>query len=156
MVPDAVDRQILDLLRGNARLPVSEIARAVNLSPAPVSRRIERLEATGVIRGYTALIDEQKSGGLEAFTEIRLTGSTETGELATMVRDVPEVAEFFTIAGDPDALLRIRVDDADHLQRVVNALRRTGKVAGTKTLIVMYGWNRLAAATERSERQGTA
>lgn len=145
MVPDAVDRQILDLLRGNARLPVSEIARAVNLSPAPVSRRIERLEATGVIRGYTALIDEQKSGGLEAFTEIRLTGSTETGELATMVRDVPEVAEFFTIAGDPDALLRIRVDDADHLQRVVNALRRTGKVAGTKTLIVMYGWNRLAA-----------
>ena len=143
-IPDAVDRQILGLLRRNARLPVSEIARAVNLSPAPVSRRIERLEAAGVIRGYTALIDDQKTGGLEAFTEIRLTGSTETGELAAMVRDVPEVAEFFTIAGDPDALLRIRVDDADHLQRVVNALRRTGKVAGTKTLIVMYGWNRLA------------
>lgn len=139
---DPVDRQILEILRRNARTPVSEVARAVRLSAAPVSRRIERLEQTGVIRGYTALVDDQQSGRLEAFTEVRLTGSTQTGELADIVRDVPEVEEFFTIAGDPDALVRIRVDDVDHLQRVVNAMRATGKVAGTKTLIVMYRWSR--------------
>ena len=139
---DPVDRQILEILRRNARTPVSEVARAVRLSAAPVSRRIERLEQTGVIRGYTALVDDQQSGRLEAFTEVRLTGSTQTGELADIVCDVPEVEEFFTIAGDPDALVRIRVDDVDHLQRVVNAMRATGKVAGTKTLIVMYRWSR--------------
>lgn len=139
---DQVDRQILEILRRNARTPISEVARAVRLSAAPVSRRIDRLEQAGVIRGYTAVIDDQQSGHLEAFTEIRLTGSTQTPELADIVRDVAEVEEFFTIAGDPDALVRIRVDDVDHLQRVVNAMRATGKVAGTKTLIVMYRWSR--------------
>lgn len=44
--------------------------------------------------------------------------------------------------GDPDVLVRLRVRDVDHLQRVVNAIRRTGKVTGTKTLIVMYDWTR--------------
>jgi len=139
---DAIDRQIIQVLRTHARTPVSEIARAVGLSAAPTARRIERLERAGVIRGYVALIDDQQSGDLEAFTEIRLAGSTDSDELAEITRSVPEVKEFFTIAGDPDALLRIRVEDVDHLQRVVNAMRRTGKVAGTKTLIVMSTWAR--------------
>jgi Lrp/AsnC family leucine-responsive transcriptional regulator len=146
--PDSVDRQIIEILRRDARTPVSEIARRVQLSPAPVTRRIERLEQRGVIRGYTAIIDDQKSGSLEAFTEIRLSGDTETGELAEIVKNLPEVQDFFTIAGDPDALVRIRVDDVDHLQRVVNAMRRTGKVTGTKTLIVMYKWSRLSPEDE--------
>lgn len=139
---DAVDRQIIEILRRDGRTAINEIARAVSLSPAPVSRRIERLERTGVIRGYTAIIDDQRSGSLEAFTEIRLTGPTETGELSEIVKGLPEIDEFYTIAGDPDALVRIRVDDVDHLQRVVNKMRRTGKVTATKTLIVLHSWTR--------------
>jgi len=139
---DSIDRQILAELRRNGRASVADIARDVGLSPAPVSRRIERMEAAGVIRGYTAIVDDRFTGSLEAFTEVRLTGNTETGELRDLVSQVPEVQEFFTIAGDPDALVRIRVDDVDHLQRVVNALRRTGKLTGTKTLIVMKAWRR--------------
>jgi Lrp/AsnC family leucine-responsive transcriptional regulator len=50
---------------------------------------------------------------------------------------VPEAQQYFTIAGDPDALIHFRVRDVDDPQRVVNGKRRTGKVAGTKTLIVM-------------------
>lgn len=76
----------------------------VGISPAPVSRRIERLERAGVISGCSAIIDEQLAGRLEAFTEIRLAGSTETGELAEIVKKLPEVEAFYTIAGDPDAL----------------------------------------------------
>lgn len=151
---DRIDRAILGALRRNGRASVADIAREVGLSPAPVSRRIERLEAGRVIRGYTALIDDQHTGSLEAFTEIRLAGGIETGELGLLVEQIPEVQQFFTIAGDPDALVRIRVDDVDHLQRVVNALRRTGKLAGTKTLIVMHTWNRAdgADAAETDER----
>jgi Lrp/AsnC family leucine-responsive transcriptional regulator len=145
---DQVDHQILDILRRDARAPISDIARAVSLSSAPVTRRIQRLERLGVIRGYVALIDDQLSGNLEAFTEIRLNGATETGELAQILKEIPEVQDFFTIAGDPDALVRIRVDDVDHLQRVVNAMRRTGKLTGTKTLIVMYQWSRLDSTLE--------
>lgn len=148
---DDIDRQIVDLLRADGRAPVAEIARTVGLSPAPVSRRMERLEQSGVIRGYTALLDDRLTGSLEAFTEVRLTGGTETGELGEILRDVPEVQEFFTIAGDPDALVRIRVDDVDHLQRVVNAMRRTGKLTGTKTLIVMHTWNRAQHVEPRTD-----
>jgi len=139
---DVVDQQILSVLMTNARTPVSEIARQVNLSPAPVARRIDRLERDGVIKGYVAVVDPVLSGHLEAFTEIRLNGDTDTSELSDIVREVPEIRQFFTIAGDPDAVVRIVVSDVDHLQRVVNALRRTGKITGTKTLIVMKSWDR--------------
>jgi Lrp/AsnC family transcriptional regulator, leucine-responsive regulatory protein len=139
---DDIDRQLLDLLRRSARMPISDLARAVNLSPAPVSRRIDRLERTGVIRGYVTVIDDQAAGDLYAFTEIRLTGETETGVLEQLLREMDEVQNFFTVAGDPDVLVRLRVHDVDHLQRVVNTIRRTGHATGTKTLIVMYDWTR--------------
>ena len=139
---DAIDEQIIHALRTHARMPISEIARRVGLSSAPVARRIERLEATGVIRGYVTVIDDVAAGELEAFTEIRLIGDTDTGKIEEIARQVPEVQQYFTIAGDPDALVRFRVQNVDHLQRVVNAIRRTGVVAGTKTLIVMASWDR--------------
>lgn len=138
---DATDVEILRLLRSNARMPLSEIAREVRLSPAPVARRIARMESDGVIRGYTAVVDVA-AAGLTAFTEVRLNGSTETGELLEMLRTVPEVAQSFTISGDPDLLIKLQVRDVHHLQEVVNGFRRTGLVAGTKTLIVMDEWDR--------------
>jgi Lrp/AsnC family leucine-responsive transcriptional regulator len=139
---DAIDEQILELLRHNGRMAVREIAGRVGLSTGPVSRRIAKLESSGVIRGYVAVIDDGRSGALEAFTEVRLHGTTETGELEEVVRDLPEVQQYFTISGDPDALIHFRVKDVGDLQRVVNGMRRTGKVAGTKTLIVMASWQR--------------
>lgn len=57
---DHIDCQILDLLRSNARIPISELARAVGLSPAPMSRRIQSLESSGIIEGCVAVIREDK------------------------------------------------------------------------------------------------
>jgi Lrp/AsnC family transcriptional regulator, leucine-responsive regulatory protein len=139
---DSIDRDILALLRRNARMPTSEIARRVGLSSAPVARRIERLEADGVIQGYVAVVNDAAVGEIDAFTEVRLTGATDTRDIEEIVREVPEVQQYYTIAGDTDALVRFRVQNVDHLQRVVNAMRRTGLIAGTKTLIVMSAWDR--------------
>lgn len=137
---DDTDREILRLLRINARAPISEIAREVNLSSAPTARRIARMEQEGVIRGYTTLVEP--SATLTAFTELRLGGGTETGEMLHVLRNVPEVQQSFTISGDPDLLVKLHVRDVHHLQEVVNGFRRTGLVAGTKTLIVMDEWDR--------------
>lgn len=137
---DEIDRKIIAVLRKDGRASIADVAQRVGLSAAPVSRRIARLEETHVIKGYTALIDDRVAGAVEAFTEVRLEGAVETGELNEIVRGIPEVVEFYTIAGDPDALIHLRVDDVNHLQRVVNALRRTGKLTGSKTLIVMHRW----------------
>ncbi|MBQ6640307.1 MAG: Lrp/AsnC family transcriptional regulator [Saccharopolyspora sp.] len=139
---DDTDRRIVEILRTRARTPVSEIGRQVGLSSAPVSRRIERLERDGVLKGYVAITDDAAVGELDAFTEIRLTGATDTAEIEQIAKQVPEVQQYFTTSGDPDALVRFRVRNVDDLQRVVNAIRRTGKVAGTKTLIVMASWDR--------------
>ncbi|MDF2824086.1 MAG: hypothetical protein K0R68_1494, partial [Mycobacterium sp.] len=96
---DEIDQQILDILRTNARAAVSDIARQVGLTNAPVARRISRLESAGIIKGYVAVIDEAAAGGIEAFTEIRLVGSVDTREIEEIVRQVPEVQQFFTISG---------------------------------------------------------
>ena len=146
---DEIDQQILDILRTNARAAVSDIARQVGLTNAPVARRISRLESAGIIKGYVAVIDEAAAGGIEAFTEIRLVGSVDTREIEEIVRQVPEVQQFFTISGDPDALLRFKVRNVEHLQTVVNAIRSTGLVSGTKSLIVMSTWDRSASRLTR-------
>jgi DNA-binding Lrp family transcriptional regulator len=109
-----------------------------------VRRRIARLEETGVITGYTITTDQAKLGsGLEAVTELRFTGDTDIQDMVDFASTQPEVEEVLTIAGDVDAIVRLHVDNVDHLQRVVNRLRRKGVgVIGTKTLIVIATWRR--------------
>jgi DNA-binding Lrp family transcriptional regulator len=115
----------------------------VNLSPAPVKRRIDRLEQLGVITGYIVSVDDALIGPtIEAFTELRFAGDADIDEILGAVEQIPEIREVFTMAGDPDALLRIRVNDVEHLKAVVNRLRRTGRVTGTKTLMVLDRWER--------------
>ena len=139
---DDVDLALLDLLRADGRRSVADLARAVNLSPAPVGRRIARLERAGVIAGYTAIVDDGKLGAVEAFAELRVTGNADVSMVAELAADVPEVEEVFTIAGDPDALVRVRVDDAEQLRRVINRLRHSEGVTGTRTLLVLSSWKR--------------
>lgn len=135
---DDVDRQILELLREDARRTVRDIAARVQLSPTPVKRRIDRLERTGVIAGYTVRIDHSKMGpSIEAFTELRLTGDADAELALREIARLPGVRETYMTAGDPDALVRLRVDDVADLQRVVNQLRRSGAVVGTKTLMIL-------------------
>lgn len=135
---DELDTEIVALLVKDGRRSASEIGRLVGLSPAATKRRIDRLEALGIITGYTALLDHAKLGSrIEAFTELRFAGITQVDDIARTVADLPELIEAFTIAGDPDALVRLRVTDLDHLKRVIDRIRRSGKVTGTKTLIVL-------------------
>jgi DNA-binding Lrp family transcriptional regulator len=140
---DATDLQIVEELRQNARQTLSEIAAKVSLSAPAVKRRIDRLENEGVIAGYTIRVDDAKLGRpLDAFTELRFAGSTPVDDISSIANETPEVESVFTIAGDPDALVRIRVENVAHLQRVIDRLRRSGKVTGTKTLMVLGAWNR--------------
>lgn len=142
-VVDDIDRNILALLSENARRPLSEIAEKVGLSAAPVKRRIDRLEAAGVIKGYTAVVNYAKSGStIEAFTEVRVNGSADTEDVAEVLKSIPEVLQIYTIAGDLDALVRLRVESVEHLQLVVNRIRKSGQIVGTKTLITLNEWSR--------------
>lgn len=140
---DPTDREILRLLRENARRPLREIAEAVGLTVAPVQRRIARLEATGVIGRYTVQVNHGRiAAGIEAVTELRFDGHRDLAAILESVSQIPEVTEVLTLAGDPDALVRIRVDGVEHLRGVVSRLRSGTGVVGTKTLVVLEEWTR--------------
>jgi Lrp/AsnC family leucine-responsive transcriptional regulator len=135
---DGTDAEIIALLQADGRRSLADLAQHVALSAPAVKRRIDRLERAGVILGYTALVDHAKLGRpLEAFTELRFAGSTPVGEIDGIADGIPEVQAVFTTAGDPDALAWIRVRDVGDLKRVVDLLRRSGRVTGTKTLMVL-------------------
>ncbi len=135
---DGTDLEIVDLLVRDGRRTLAAIGASVNLSAPAVKRRIDRLEELGVITGYTARVDPAKLGRpIEAFTELRFAGTTKVAEIAGVARDLVEVDAVHTIAGDPDALVHLRVRDVADLTRVIDLIRRSGNVTGTKTLIVL-------------------
>jgi Lrp/AsnC family transcriptional regulator len=111
---DAIDRKILAVVQEDASLSVAEIGQRVGLSSTPCWKRLQRLEAEGVILRRVALIEPQKIGlGITVFV------SVETGDhsnewlkrFAELVSAMPEVMEFYRMAGDVDYMLRVVVAD---------------------------------------------
>lgn len=157
---DGTDLEIIDLLTRDGRRTLADIGKTVSLSAPAVKRRLDRLEQIGVITGYTATVDHAKLGRpIEAFTELRFAGSTTVANIKGIANDTPEVDSVHTIAGDPDALVHLRAKDLNDLARVIDQLRRSGKVTGTKTLIVLGTETQaasLAATKRRVGRDGAA
>jgi Lrp/AsnC family transcriptional regulator len=111
---DAIDRKILAVVQQDASLSVAEIGQRVGLSSTPCWKRLQRLEADGIISGRVALVDPDKVGlGITVFV------SVETGDhsqdwlkrFAETVGAMPEVMEFYRMAGDVDYMLRVVVRD---------------------------------------------
>jgi Lrp/AsnC family leucine-responsive transcriptional regulator len=138
---DELDHQIVEILRLEGRATLADIGERIGLSSPAVKRRIDRLHELGVITGFTAQIDDAKLGRpLEAFTELRFVGNTKVADIAGVARGLSEVQAVFTLAGDPDAIVWLRVRDTRHLTETIDRLRRSGNVAGTKTLMVLDTW----------------
>ena len=111
---DATDTKILMLLQENASISIAELAQRVNLSQTPCWKRVQRMEATGIIRKRVALIDPEKVGlGLTVFVSIETSDHSGQGlqNFADVVSAMPEVMEFYRMAGDVDYMLRVVVPD---------------------------------------------
>jgi Lrp/AsnC family transcriptional regulator len=111
---DVTDRKILALLQGDASLSVAEIGTRVGLSSTPCWKRIQRLEADGVIQRRVALVDQDKIGlGITVFVSIETGDHSQDwlSKFADMVGAMPEVMEFYRMAGDVDYMLRVVVPD---------------------------------------------
>jgi len=111
---DAIDRKILSVLQEDASLSVAEIGTRVGLSSTPCWKRIQRLEADGVIQKRVAVIDQDKLGlGVTVFVSVETEDHSEEWlrKFAEMVGAMPEVLEFYRMAGDVDYMLRVVVPD---------------------------------------------
>ena len=111
---DAIDRKILTVLQEDASLSVAEIGDKVGLSSTPCWKRIQRLEADGIIIRRVALVDQNKIGlGITVFVSVE-SGDHSDAWLKTFadaVAAMPEVMEFYRMAGDVDYMLRVVVAD---------------------------------------------
>ena len=111
---DAIDRKILLTLQEDASLSVAEIGQRVGLSSTPRWKRIQRLEADGVIQKRVAIVDQDKVGlGISVFVSVETDDHSEEwrGRFAGAVSAMPEVMEFYRMAGDVDYMLRVVVQD---------------------------------------------
>ncbi len=111
---DAIDRKILVLLQDDASLSVAEIGHQVGLSSTPCWKRVQKLEAEGVIAKRVALVDPDKVGlGITVFVSIETSDHSEEwlDRFAKTVGAMPEVMEFYRMAGDVDYMLRVVAAD---------------------------------------------
>ena len=140
---NALDRRILQALQANGRATYDDLAAGIGLSASATLRRVKRLEESGVITGYVALVAPERVGlGLTAYINVRLAKLSEhrnpTDDFSAAVQAWPEVVECAALTGDMDYLLRVLVRDMSHYSRfIMDSLLRHPSVQDCKTSFMM-------------------
>lgn len=135
---DDIDRGIVTALQRDARATFAEIGAEVGLSAPAVKRRVDRLVASGAIRGFTAVVDPAALGwSTEAYVEVSYSGVVSPRRLTQDLGALPEAVSAWTVSGAPDAVLQVQTRDVRHLEEVLQRIRGLPDVTGTQTEIVL-------------------
>lgn len=135
---DNIDIKILKLLENNARMTASEISCIVNLSIPACSERMKKLEASGVIKQYTTIIDNRYlKKTLTAMMFVSLERPRFTDKFVEAVKSEGDVLECHYLAGDFDYLLKIVTENTDTLERLLNRIKSVQGVQKTRTTVVL-------------------
>ena len=134
---DDIDRKIIAAVQDDGRITTHELAARVGLSPSPCARRLRLLEEAGIIKGYTAIIDQTKVGlPVSAFASIKLERQREESldRFAQAVASWPEVVDCYLMTGQRDYLMRVVVRDlAAYEEFLKDKLTRLEGVASIET-----------------------
>ena len=135
---DDIDRKIVALLRENARRSFKDIGGYVHLTAPAVKRRVDRLEAEGVLLGYTAIVDPQAFGWhAEAFVDLYCEGRMPGAAVKRAVEKEPGVVSAHTVAGEASAMLHVRANDTKDLEDTLERIRSTDGITRTVTEVVL-------------------
>ena len=135
---DDIDRRIVALLRENARRSFQDIGARVALSAPAVKRRVDRLEAEGVIRAYAAVLEPGAMGWpTHAVVALYCEGRMAASEVRDAVAPHPEVSAAFTVAGEASAILHVHARDTAHLEQTLERIRDTPGIIRTQTQVVL-------------------
>jgi DNA-binding Lrp family transcriptional regulator len=138
LLRDDIDQQIVALLVANGRASFQQIGTEVGLSAPAVKRRVDRLVATGVLAGFTAVVDPGAVGHrTEAFVELWCRSRTSPREIESIYAGISQVIAAYTVAGDADALLHLRTRDTTELESAVEQIRASPNAERTRTVIVL-------------------
>ncbi|MFJ8027556.1 Lrp/AsnC family transcriptional regulator [Streptomyces sp. NPDC096311] len=136
---DTIDREILSTLQEDARISYRDLGRRVGLSANAAADRVRKMRRSGIIRGFTTLVDQaaQGSSGLVIFIDARLRPDTTDEQFEKDVVRLPGITEVIHVTGEYDYLLRARVSDATGLDALVRSLKRQAGVAHTNTRLAL-------------------
>jgi Lrp/AsnC family leucine-responsive transcriptional regulator len=134
---DDTDARILELLQRDGRESYAEVGQAVGMSGPSAHERVKKLEARGVIRGYSAQVDPTLLGyGVLAFIFIKQVPGTISTDMTGDFIAIDEIEECHHLAGESDYLLKVRATDTRHLERVLHLIQQVGHVFTTETQVV--------------------
>lgn len=135
---DALDRQLIDALRIDGRASYAELARTVGLSSSAVHERVAKLESSGVISGYRAIVAPSAVGlGVTALVGIEPGEYGDDGVIAEALAAMPQVESCYGVAGDQAFIVKVRVPTVDDLHLLLGSLRGIDGVARTRTTVVL-------------------
>lgn len=138
---DRIDLTLLALLQRNGRISNAELAEQVALSASACLRRVQRLEQSGVLLGYSAQLDAGRLGlGLQAFVRVQLKqhDAAAVAGFSEAVNHWDEVVACHALTGDMDYLLQVMVEDLDHFSRfLLDRLLRDGQVVDVNSSFVL-------------------
>ena len=138
---DRTDLQMLKILQENARITVKELAAKVHLSPTPVFERLRRLESSGIIERYSAVLNPGKLGrGFLVFCSVKLRrmGKDIARDFVERILDIPQVAECYNISGEYDLLLKIYAPDLRYyIEFLINVLGEIDSLGSVQSSFVM-------------------
>jgi Lrp/AsnC family transcriptional regulator, leucine-responsive regulatory protein len=124
---DEIDRRLLEELGADGRLTMAELGRRINLSPPAVAERVQRLERSGVITGYKAVIEPKAIGyPLAAVVRVR-PASRQLHTIPEVARDTPEVVECYRITGEDCFFLKLHLRSIDDLEEILDRFVEFGQ-----------------------------
>jgi len=136
-VLDSCDRRILSALGDNSRISYRKLAKIANLSPNATAERVHRLQAVGVILGFSTEISPAALGlGLQAFIDVKLQHGTSMEIFERALRKMPGVREATSVTGSFDVRLRVDCKDPTQLGALIEQLRRQMGVQETSSIVI--------------------
>ncbi|MFD6179555.1 MULTISPECIES: Lrp/AsnC family transcriptional regulator [unclassified Isoptericola] len=137
MLEDEVDKALVRALQGDGRATLASLAGVTGLSQSAVQARVRKLEARGVITGYRAVIDPEEVGlPIAAYVEITPLDQSQADDAPERLRDVPGIEACWSVAGNANYLLLVRVPAPGDLEDLLGVIRREAGVSTRSTIVL--------------------
>jgi Lrp/AsnC family transcriptional regulator, leucine-responsive regulatory protein len=135
---DQIDLKILYILQNNGRQRLADIAEEVDLSAPAVMERVKKLESTGVIKGYQALLDSKKIGkDITAFIGVSIGNQRDMNNFAARMLNHGDVLECHHVTGDESFILKVKSANTGSLEKLLGEIRSVEGVTRTVTRVVL-------------------
>ena len=135
---DSIDAKILEVLQDNSRISLSDLSKRVNLSVSAVSERIKKLDSSGIVESYTAILKpEAMHKDLTVLMQVRIDVTHDESRFFKLVEEIPDILECHHVTGEYDYIMKIVTDNTATLEALMTKVKSIPGVRGTQTNVFL-------------------